>query len=69
MIFSGSNDGIQWNVDFCPDSVTIAKNDLDQSLTISSKEIHLAAWQLLFSQRQDFLDNHLSRVPVTVNQE
>ena len=69
MIFSVSNDGIQWTLDFGPDSVTIAANDLDQNKTISSQEIPLAAWQLLLSQRQDFLDNHLSRVPITPNQQ
>ena len=69
MIFSVYNDGIQWTLDFGPDSFTIAVNDLDQNITISSQEIPLAAWQLLLSQRQDFLDNHLSRVPITPNQE
>ena len=69
MIFSVSNDGIQWTLDFGPDSVTIAVNDLDQNITVSSKEIPLAAWQLLLSQRQDFLDNHLARVPITPNQQ
>ena len=69
MIFSVSNDGIQWTLDFGPDSVTIAVNDLDQNITISSQEIPLAAWQLLLSQRQDFLDNHLPGVPITENQE
>ena len=69
MIFSVSNDGIQWTLDFGPDSVAISVNDLDQNLTISSQEIPLAAWQLLLSQRQDFLDNHLARVPITQNQE
>ena len=29
----------------------------------------LAAWQLLLTQRQDFLNNHLARVPLTPNQE
>ena len=69
LIFSVSNDGIQWTLDFGLDSVTIAVNDIDQNLTISSQEIPLAAWQLLLSQRQDFLDNHLPRVPITQNQE
>ena len=69
MIFSVSNDGIQWTLDFGPDSVTIAVNDLDQNITISSQELPLAAWQLLLSQRQDFLDNHLARVPMTPNQQ
>ena len=69
MIFSVSNDGIQWTLDFGPDSVTIAVNDLDQKITISSQEISLATWQLLLSQMQDFLDNHLARVPITPNQE
>ena len=69
MIFSVSNDGIQWTLDFGPDSVTIPVNDLDQNITISSQEIPLAAWQLLLSQRQEFLDNHLPRVPITPNQQ
>ena len=69
MNFSVSNDGIQWTLDFGPDSVTIAVNDLDQNLTISSQEIHLAAWQLLLSPRQVILDNHLPRVPINQNQE
>ena len=69
MIFSVSSDGIQWTLDFGPDSVTIAVNDLDQNITISSQEIPPAAWQLLLSQRQDFLNNHLARVPITPNQE
>ena len=69
MIFSVSNDGIQWTLDFGPDSVTIAVNDLVQNITISSQEIPLAAWQLLLSQRQDFLNNHLARVPITRNQQ
>ena len=69
MIFSVSNDGIQWTLNFGPDSVTIAVNDLEQNKTISSQETHLAAWKLLLSQRQDFLDNHLSRVPINPNQE
>ena len=69
MIFSVSNDGIQWSLDFGPDSVTIALNDLEQNITISSQEISLAAWQLLLSQRREFLDNHLPRVPITPNQK
>ena len=69
MIFSVSNDGIQWTLDFGPDSVTISVNDLDQIITVSSQEIPLATWQLLLSQRQDFLNNHLAQVPITPNQQ
>ena len=68
-IFSVSNDGSQWTVDFGPNSVTIALFDLVQNITISSQEIPLATWQLLLSQNQDLLDNHLSRIPITQNQE
>ena len=67
MIFSVPSDGIQWTLEFGPDSVTIAVNDLDQNIAISSQERALAAWQLLLSQRQDFLN--LARVPITPNQE
>ena len=69
MISSVSNYGIQWILDFAPDSVTIAVIDLVQNILISSQEIPLAAWQLMLSlQKQDFLDNHLPRVPITRNQ-
>ena len=69
MIFSVSSDGIQLTLVFGPDSVTTAVVDLDQKITISSQEIPLAAWQLLLAQRQDFLNNHLARVPITPKQE
>ena len=69
MIFSVSSDGIQWTLDFGPDSVTIAVFDLDLNITISWQEKALAVWQLLLSQRQDFLNNHLSRVLINENQE
>ena len=69
MISSVSNDVIQWTLDFGPDSVTVAVDDVDQSITISSEEIPLAVWQLLLSQRQNVLDNHLSRIPITPNQQ
>ena len=69
MIFSVSNDGIQWTLDFGPDSGFIAVNDLDQNITTSSQEIPLAALHLLLPQRQDFLNNHLARVPITHNLE
>ena len=69
MIISVSNDGIQWTLDFGPDSVTNSVNDLDQNVTISSQEKPLAACQLLLSQRQDFLNNHLGQVPITPNQQ
>ena len=69
IIFSTSNDGIQSTLNFGPDSVNIAGNDLLQNITISSQETPLAAWQLLLSQKQEFLDFHLARVPVTPNQQ
>ena len=36
-------------------------------MKVSSLENPLAAWSLLLSQRQQFLNNHLGRVPVTPN--
>ena len=38
-------------------------------MTKSSQEIPIAAWSLLLSQRQQFLNNHLARVTVTPNQQ
>ena len=67
MIFSVSNDGIEWSFDFGQDLVTRTVNDLVQE--ISSQKIPLAAWSLLLCQRQDFLNNHLARFPVTSRQQ
>ena len=69
MIASVSIDRIQWTFDFGSDSVIITVKELDQNITVGAREIPLAAWQLLLSQRQDFLKNHLPRVPITENQE
>ena len=69
MIFSVSNNGIEWYLDSEPDSVTLTAKDLVQDMTISSQEILLAAWSLLLSHRQDFLINHLAQVSITPNQE
>ena len=69
MIFSVSNDGLEWSLGFGPDSVTLTVKDLVQEMTISSQEIPLAAWSLFLSQRQQFLNNHLARVPVSPKQQ
>ena len=69
MIFSVSNDGIEWPLDFGQGSVTLAVKYLVQEMTISSQEVPLASWSLLLSQRQQFLNNHLARVAVTPNQQ
>ena len=69
MQFTVSNNGTQWTLEFGRGSVVLSVTDLDENLTISSLEIPLAAWSLLLSQRQEFLDNHLLRVPMTPNQQ
>ena len=38
-------------------------------MTLSSQGIPRAAWSLLLSQRQEVLNNHLARVPVTPDQQ
>ena len=67
--FSVSNDGFEWSSDFRPDSVTLVVEDLVQEMTIISQEFFSAAWSWLLSQRQDFLNNHAARVPITPKQE
>ena len=69
MIFSVSNDSIESSLDFGLVSVPLTVIDLVQKMTKSSQEIPLAAWSLLLSQRQQFLNDHLARVPVTPNQQ
>ena len=69
MIFSVSKDGIQWFLEFGPVSVTLTVRDIVQETTISPQRIPLAAWSLLLSQKHQFLNNILGRVPVTPNQQ
>ena len=69
MQFIVANKETQCTVYFGANSVVLSLNDLDENLKISSLEFPLAALSLLLSQRQDFLDNHLPRVPMTPNQQ
>ena len=55
MIFPVSNDRIQWTLDFGPDSVTIALNDLEQNITISSQEISPSCRALAVVSKTRFL--------------
>ena len=64
MILSVSNNGIEWSLEFEPDSVHLTVKDLLQEITISSQGNPLAAWSLLLSQRQDFLNNQLREFPL-----
>ena len=69
MQFTLSNNGTQWILEFDSNSVDLSVRDPDENLTISSLEAPLAAWSLLLSQRQEFLDSHLPQVPITPNQQ
>ena len=60
---------IEWSLDFGQDSVSLTVKGLVQEMIISSLEHRLAAWSLLLSQRQQFLNNHRARVPVTPNRQ
>ena len=50
MLFSVSNDGVEWSFDFEPDLVTLTVKDLVQEMTVGSHEIPMATWSLLLSQ-------------------
>ena len=69
MIFSVSNNNIEWSLIFGPDSVTLTAKNFVQKITNCSQEKHLTAWSSLLSQRQEFLNKHLARVPTTPSQE
>ena len=69
MFFSLCNLGIEWLLDFGPDSISLTAKDLVQELTIISQEFPLTAWSLLLSERQGFLNNYLERALITLNRE
>ena len=69
MIFSVSNNGFEWSLDFEPNSVTLTVDDLVEEKKISSQENPQTAWCLLLSQRGNFLKNDLRefQVPAGTN--
>ena len=69
MIFTVSKEGIQRSHDFGPDSVMMTVRDLVQKMTKGFPEIPPPASNLLLSQIQEFLDNLLSQLPITPNQQ
>ena len=69
MIFAVLKEGNQWSLDFGPQSVNLAVKHLIKELTGSSDAIPLPAWNLLFSQKQKFLGNHLDQISITPNQQ
>ena len=69
MILSVCNDCFDWSLDFGPDSLTLIVNDLFQEMTLHSRDLLLAAWSWFMFQRQELLNNHLARVPITPNQK
>ena len=54
IIFSVSIQGIEWSLDFGPDSVPLTVKNLVQEKTINSQEVLLAAWKFSLSQSQHF---------------
>ena len=68
MSFSVSIDGIEWFLEFGPDSANLIVKDLVQEMTISSPEIPLATWNLL-SERQEFFNNPPARFQNTSKQQ
>ena len=68
MIFSVSGSSVQWSVDFGPDSVILMVKALVQEMAVSSKEVPIAARNLLLQQKQDFMISLFFPNPNTPNQ-
>ena len=71
LIFSVSNKGIEWSLNFVPHSVTLTVKDLVQEMTTSSQEIRnsFGSLELVVVSKTRLLNNHLVRVPVTPKQQ
>ena len=54
--------------DFSPDSIFLAVEDHVFKLTKRSIAIPRPDWKALLSRGQQLLDNHLARIPITMNQ-
>ena len=69
MVLAVFNEGIQWSLDFGPDSVILISRDLVQVMTSISRKVHLPIGNLLLSQRQELSDNYFAQKQVTPNQK
>ena len=69
MIFSVSNNEIQWTLDIGPDSVTIAVNDLAQNINNQLARNGLGCLAIAVVSKATILDNHLRRFHINPNQQ
>ena len=67
MIFSVSNDGIQWTLDFGPGSVTIAVNDPKFNNQLTRNTPSCLAFAVV--SKTSVFENHLAQVPITPKQQ
>ena len=69
MIFAASNEGIQWFLDFGPDSVILTVETFVQEMAIGIQKNRPPAGNLLFSQRPKYLNKLLAQIANTPNKQ
>ena len=70
LMFSVYDHGNQWTLDYESNSVTLNGKDLVQNNKINPQEILeilMASSSQFLVQTQEFLNNHLARIPFTPN--
>ena len=69
MIFSVSNNNMNWSLEFGPDTVSLEVQNFADQAVLNSIEIPLAVWNLLESQRLRFLEDAISGAPLTEDEK
>ena len=69
MIFSVSNNNMNWSLEFGPDTVSLEVQNFADEAVLDSIELPLAVWNLLESQRLRFLEDTISGAPVTEDEQ
>ena len=69
MIFSVSNNNMNWSLEFGPDTVSLEVQNFADQAVLNSIEIPLAVWNLLESQRLRFLEDAISGAPLTEDEQ
>ena len=69
MIFSVSNNNMNWSLEFGPDTVSLEVQNFADQAVLNSIEIPLTVWNLLESQRLRFLEDAISGAPLTEDEQ
>ena len=68
MIFSVQNSNLMLSVKFLPDLVPIQVRETVSGVFLARMHVPIQVWHMVEKMRRDFLEHHMTQVPMTENQ-